>query len=300
MEILFSNILAWYEGILLILLLCVVIVIYIIDTFFFSRRLHSFFSGKRKHHAQTSSFRTKKVKDQDAREESTEEKDPSAEGEKIRQKEAVTNLISIIRTKIARGEIADAQAKIVEWLSLDKHNRELNLLLAEIYENIDDYRRAEILYKDLVPLYEHDEEIYQRLGDNLTKQEKYENAYEIYTELLPFTHERERVMYSLAFVSYHTGKMDDVLEYGKQFLHNHPYDPDILWIVAQAEFAREEYTEALEHLKKLRQLSPYNTEVIDQIDQIYARMERTETQEKEEVPETEPESEAPDTQESKV
>ncbi len=88
--------------------------IYIVDTFFFSRRLHSIFSGKRKHHAQTSSFRTKKVKDQGVQEESTEEKDPSAEAESIRQKEVITNLISIIRTKIARGEIADAQAKIVE------------------------------------------------------------------------------------------------------------------------------------------------------------------------------------------
>lgn len=184
------------------------------------------------------------------------------------EKETLTNLIPLIRTLLARGNSADAQTKIVEGLSLDKENRELNLLLADIYEKNGDYRRAEIIYKDLIPIYWNDSDIYERLGETLMKQEKYDIAYEVYSKLIGFTSDVEKVIFPLTFVTFHLGKMEEVLEYGKQYLHNHPYDPDILWVVAQAEAALGEREDALERLTKLRQLSPYDTTITDMIERV--------------------------------
>lgn len=48
--------------------------------------------------------------------------------------EKLAALTSSARTLIARGMFVEARALIVEGLSLDKHHRELNLMLGQIYE----------------------------------------------------------------------------------------------------------------------------------------------------------------------
>ena len=48
--------------------------------------------------------------------------------------EKIANIISSVRTLIARGMIIEAKAMIIEGLSLEKDHRDLNFLLGTIYE----------------------------------------------------------------------------------------------------------------------------------------------------------------------
>lgn len=281
-EILFSSVFAKYEIILVILSFVGIVWIYATEAIVFFRRAFFVLRPKRKSEKEVKNddtevnfsqrtIQTDDKKDQwemenSEREQETELPDTMSESiARPKKREEISTLLSLIRTRLARGETQEAKAKIVEWLSLNKDHRELNLLLGEAYEIDGDYKRAEIIYKDLVPLYGEDREIYQKLGESLMKQEKYEIAYDVYSKLLSFTKNPESVVFPLAFASYHLGKMDEVLQYGKQYLRNHPYDPDTLWIVAQAEIALGDTDVALERLQKLRQLSPYNEDIFNMI-----------------------------------
>lgn len=82
----------------------------------------------------------------------------------------VIEIAKIVRTKIARGELTEARLRIIEGLSIDKWNKELNCLLASLYERDNEYRKAEFIYKDLILVHETDPEIYMKLGFSLSIQ----------------------------------------------------------------------------------------------------------------------------------
>ena len=85
-------------------------------------------------------------------------------------KQNLLELTKVVKTKIARGEFSEAKSKIIEGLTVDKFDKELNCLLASLYERDKDYRRAELVYKDLVIVHETDPELYTKLGFALSMQ----------------------------------------------------------------------------------------------------------------------------------
>jgi tetratricopeptide (TPR) repeat protein len=90
----------------------------------------------------------------------------------------------------------------VEGLSIDKFNKELNCLLASLYENEKDYKRAEIVYKDLIILHPMDTELYLKLGFVIVIQSKYEIAYEIYKKLHDLDPHNTEAMNMLAHITH--------------------------------------------------------------------------------------------------
>jgi hypothetical protein len=79
------------------------------------------------------------------------------------EKENISELIKSIKIKLSRGETSEARARIVEGLSIDKFNKDLNCLLAGMYEAEKDYKKAELIYKDIIVFHETDLELYLKL-----------------------------------------------------------------------------------------------------------------------------------------
>ena len=82
----------------------------------------------------------------------------------------LAELVKHVRTKMARGEFTEARSKIIEGLAIDKWHKDLNCLLASLYERDKDYRKAEFVYKDLILVHDMDSEIYMKLGFALSIQ----------------------------------------------------------------------------------------------------------------------------------
>ena len=61
------------------------------------------------------------------------------------EKQTIGELATTARLHIARGEFHDARARIIEGLSIDKFHKELNILLASLYEIDRDYKKAELV-----------------------------------------------------------------------------------------------------------------------------------------------------------
>ena len=173
----------------------------------------------------------------------------------------LTELAKLIRTKIARGELTEARSKIIEGLAIDKWHKELNCLLASLYERDNEYRKAEFIYKDLILVHNTDPEIYMKLGFSLSIQGKYEIAYEIYKKLLELSDSHIEAAEMLANIAYELGRHEQAIEYSKMFLKAYPRNADMLTVLSVSLIELGKKEEALDALGKLKNLDPYNPRV---------------------------------------
>lgn len=173
----------------------------------------------------------------------------------------ISELAKLIRTKIARGELTEARSKIIEGLAIDKWHKELNCLLASLYERDNEYRKAEFIYKDLILVHDTDPEIYMKLGFSLSIQGKYEIAYEIYKKLLELSDSHIEAAEMLANIAHELGRHEQAIEYSKMFLKSYPRNADMLTVLSVSLIERGQKEEALDALGKLKNLDPYNPRV---------------------------------------
>jgi cytochrome c-type biogenesis protein CcmH/NrfG len=72
----------------------------------------------------------------------------------------------------------------VSGLAIDKDNRELNLIMATLYERDHAFPKAEYILKDIATKNPDDVEILTHLATDLAMQRKYEVSYELYKKIL--------------------------------------------------------------------------------------------------------------------
>jgi tetratricopeptide (TPR) repeat protein len=185
----------------------------------------------------------------------------------------ISELTKLVRTKIARGELTDARAKIIEGLAIDKWNKELNCLLASLYERDNEYRKAEFIYKDLILVHDTDAEIYMKLGFSLSIQGKYEIAYEIYKKLLEISDSHIEAAEMLANIAHELGRHEQAIEYSRLFLKSYPRNADMLTVLSVSLIDRGQKEEALESLSKLKNLDPYNPRVREMKEKLELELE---------------------------
>ncbi|MBX9809103.1 hypothetical protein K2X92_01810 [Candidatus Gracilibacteria bacterium] len=177
------------------------------------------------------------------------------------QVEKLTNLISSIRTLIARGMNHEAQALIVEGLSIEKNNRELNLLLGSIYEHEGQFEKAEYVYKDLAEIDPEDVEVLEKLANVLIIEKKNVIANEIYKKIHTFTGNTETTLYMLTHISNTLQDQESILKYSKQYILQWPKNPEIITLLAQSQIALGMRKDAIETYKHLKNLTPYSGEI---------------------------------------
>jgi tetratricopeptide (TPR) repeat protein len=182
-------------------------------------------------------------------------------------------LIKTIKTRIARGEFSEARARIIEGLSIEKFNKDLNCLLASLYEKGRDYKKAELIYKDLILMNDTDPELYLKLGFALSIQGKYEIAYEIYKRLLSLDEHSTETVDMLANIGHQLGHHAESNEYAYIFLKKNPHNTDILYLTAINHINLEERDAALASLKKIRSIDPYNNNIQELIKKIELELE---------------------------
>jgi len=179
------------------------------------------------------------------------------------QIEKLSWLVSSVRTLIARGMTTEAQTLIVEWLSIDKDHRELNLLLGQIYEQDWQYEKAEYIYKDMADLQPNDIEILEKLANVLIVEKKYTIANEIYKKIHASVGNSESILYMLTHISHTLGDTESTLKYAKQYVLQWPKNPEIVSLLANTQVDLWLRRDAIETYKTLKNLTPYSNETTE-------------------------------------
>ena len=175
--------------------------------------------------------------------------------------EKIANIISSVRTLIARGMIIEAKAMIIEGLSLEKDHRDLNFLLGTIYEQEWQYDKAEYVYKDMAELHPNDLEILEKLANVLIVEKKYHIASEIYKKIHSSTGNTETTLYMLTHISNTLEDHQNTLQYAKQYVLQWPKNPEIISLLANVQVALGHRRDAIETYKHLKNLTPYSSEI---------------------------------------
>lgn len=196
---------------------------------------------------------------------------PSAPTSDDRQQ--ASEIAKLAKTKIARGEFTEAKSKIIEGLTYDKFNKELNCLLASLYERDKDFKKAELVYKDLIVVHDTDSEIYMKLGFALSMQTKYEIAFEIYKKLHAITDGSDEAVEMIANLAYQLERFEESRNSAKEYLKRHPRNIEMLNLLASSQANLGERKEALETLEKLRVIDPYNSKIREFAEKISLELE---------------------------
>lgn len=175
--------------------------------------------------------------------------------------EKIANIVSSVRTLMARGMIIEAKALIIEWLSFEKDHRDLNFLLGTIYEQDWQYEKAEYIYKDMAELHPSDLEILEKLANVLIVEKKYHIASEIYKKIHSSTGNTETTLYMLAHISNTLEDHHSTLTYAKQYVLQWPKNPEIISLLANVQVILGHRRDAIETYKHLKNLTPYSSEI---------------------------------------
>lgn len=154
--------------------------------------------------------------------------------------------------------------------------------MASLYEKDRDYKKAELIYKDLILLNETDSELYLKLGFALSIQGKYEIAYEIYKRLFSLEDNNIETVDMLANLGHQLGNHKESNEYASIFLRKNPHNTDILYLTAVNHINLGDRSLALEALKKIRTIDPYNGKILELIQKIELEIEMENNFQKEE------------------
>lgn len=189
------------------------------------------------------------------------------------KRDKLVEITNNVRTLIARGHIIDARTLIIEWLSISKNHRDLNIILAELYERDHAFEKAEFIYKDLAHFYPDDAELIMHLANTLAMQHKYRVSYELYKKVLSLAWETEEILYTLTHLASELWETDDTYEYARIYTKQYPKNPEILWLLSQSQIATDRRKDAIETLIKLKNLTPYSQEIVDLIGKLVTEEE---------------------------
>lgn len=184
------------------------------------------------------------------------------------EKNQIIELVKRVKVNISKREFDIAKNQIIEWLTIDKFNTDLNLELASVYIEEDEYIKAEYIYKDLILVHAENVEILKKLWYVLSIQEKYEMAIEMYKKAHKLDKSDEEVLNMLWQITYYVWDYLWAIKYSKKILKIKPKNVEnlqILWGAYEKTHSREL---ALEVYKELSHIQPYDTSIRNKIKEL--------------------------------
>ncbi|MFA5951583.1 MAG: multiheme c-type cytochrome [Hyphomicrobium sp.] len=161
----------------------------------------------------------------------------------------------------ARGDGSKAEAALRRALKLDPTFVPAFVLLAEVKRTSGDEAAAEATLRDALISHPGSGELLHALGLSLVRQKRTAEAVDALVRAASGNQSVARYSYVAALALYDSGRAaeaDDLLE---QALATHPYDRQILYLVAVKKLQAGDSLSALKHAELLRSLEPEDSAV---------------------------------------
>jgi len=181
------------------------------------------------------------------------------------QAKKIKEIIKRVQINSAKWYYDTAKSLIVEWLTIDKYNKDLNLELAKIYETNKDYKKAEFIYRDLLETQEDTFIILKKLWYNLALQKKFEESLKIFLEAYEKRKNDIETIETIADLMYELKYYKKALKFIKLFLKEHPRNTEKLKMKAYCYEVTWKITEALDTYNRILELQPYNSQIIEKV-----------------------------------
>ena len=186
------------------------------------------------------------------------------------EKQQIIEILKKVKVHVVKWYFDSARALIIEWLAIDKFNKDLNMNLASIYEKEKKFQNAEYIYKDLSEVLKDDFEIKKKLWFNFAMQSKFEEALKTYEEAHKQKKSYNEIISMLTDLTYDIKKYKECLKYVGLFLKEKPRDVEKMFmkcvcLESLSSSDEKSMNEIISMYKKILELQPYNTMARDRL-----------------------------------
>ena len=185
-------------------------------------------------------------------------------------KQKLIDIVKRAKINASKWYFDTARHIIVEWLSIDKFNKDLNIELAWIYEKEHNYKNAEFIYKDLIDAIGKDCDVMKKLWMIYALQNKLVDAQDMYEKVHKKRKDDAEVINMLADITFELQNYDQALIYLKLILKDKPRNVDRLLMLAVCNESLHKTDEAFDTYKKIVELQPYNTLARNKLNELFA------------------------------
>lgn len=186
----------------------------------------------------------------------------------IEEKHKLWELCRKVKICIWKWDYDIAKSLVIEWMLIDKFNKDLNLELASLYVLENNYLKAEYIYKDLLLVHDWDFDILKKLWYTLSMQEKYDLAIEVYKKSLEKNPNDYDVINMLASLIYYNSNFLEAIEYLKKCLKVKGKDKDNLYLLASSYKNIWKLEERANVLRRILEIDPYNETIKKELETI--------------------------------
>jgi len=185
------------------------------------------------------------------------------------EKEKLADIVKRAKVNASKWYFDSAKHLIVEWLAIDKYNKDLNLELAAMYEKEQNYKNAEFIYKDLIDAIWKDINVMKKLAFICALQHNLEESLSIYEKVLKKKKDDVEVLNMICDITFELNQYDRALKYVKIVLKDKPRNVDRLLMEAVCFENLEEFSEAFDVYKRIVELQPYNTLARNKLNELF-------------------------------
>lgn len=196
---------------------------------------------------------------------SLQKKDKDAKELSEEEKMKITEILKRIRINIEKWYLDSAKVLIIEWLTIDKYSKDLNMELGSIYEQEKNYKNAELIYKDISMIIQDNTAILSKLWYVLSMQWNLKEAVIVYEQV----HERKQsdndIIETLAHLTFEIQDFEKSLRYIKLVLKEKPKNVDMM---RKKAFALERIWKLKDSIKVYEEIlfiRPYDVNAIDNV-----------------------------------
>lgn len=162
-----------------------------------------------------------------------------------------------------RGELDEAEKKLIQVTALDQNFVDASHRLGLIYLKQAQFSKAEALFRQLVDQMEHDAVYHSNLGRALYEQEKLEEALEFYLKSLEIDDSRPGRFVSTAEVYRQLNNKEKAQEMYEAALKLDPTNIDYLLTYAQFLIEENNFQKAQFYLDKVLKIQPDNAVALE-------------------------------------
>lgn len=176
-----------------------------------------------------------------------------------KDKLALEAIFKSVQAKLVVREYDEARSQIITGLMIDRHNEDLNILLAQLYEMEQDYEKAEILFRDII--LHHDPkkaDAYIYLWNNLIHQGKDTLAYDIFKKWLEKETRNIQLLETLGELAYELHEYEEALLYSRRLTETQPKNIRGFELLGLSHLQVGSDQKAYDTFLTLRKLEPYN------------------------------------------
>jgi tetratricopeptide (TPR) repeat protein len=186
---------------------------------------------------------------------STEEKQ-----EAPKSKKSPRQLFIEADTNFKRGQMEEAENKFLMVIDLDPKHLEAHHKLGMLHMKSGNFPQAELYFGTLVGL-KKDPIYFSNLGAALYQQQRLREAATAYENAIALDAKRGARLQSLAQVYHELDEDELALKYFEMAIRRKPKDLNLLWILSDYYERLERWEDAMEMLRKIAILDPYNESV---------------------------------------